>query len=345
MLQLFQDLTSTQPIQTQDDAPPIDMCLVCETTKAELVVEGREKDDGGEANEKGSGWVDLGCSFMHWTGKLKRCQFCATCFNSTMRAKINDYGVRATTTLLYCPGCYRKIAFMDVMEHLQEDTQKRWFQLSLLSTLQSMRDLHYCPLPPCENAMWVDEKDPACKKMLCSDCGGASCLECKLRWHGDDVSCEEAKRLDRRANPAEMAFLKWEATHRTKKCPKCGTHAEKVGGCSNVHCGSCDAEFCWHCLKGYTEGEHEHTACVLKVDNEAQEGERLERRRRDRERERERERLRERERERLRERERRRQRLARHLDDWENSFLARRRRRERFQVDERRDRRRSAHAY
>ena len=49
----------------------------------------------------------------------------------------------------------------------------------------------------------------------------------------------------------------------TKKCPKCRNAIEKNEGCIHMTCPICRNEFCWGCLRGFSEKHHD---CRKKPD-------------------------------------------------------------------------------
>lgn len=75
--------------------------------------------------------------------------------------------------------------------------------------------------------------------------------------------------------------VRWIATH-TKPCPRCAAPIEKNGGCTHMHCSSCQTHFCWICMQPYIRKNRNMFGMMLHVcsqntrqnDNraEAQEG-------------------------------------------------------------------------
>lgn len=94
---------------------------------------------------------------------------------------------------------------------------------------------------PSEDCWTFSRGDPDHPDMVCSGCQLAFCY-----YHGADHSGRPCERRP----PAEclppLRTLLWRAWH-TKKCPGCGTHIEKNGGCPHMSCSHCRHQFCWDC--------------------------------------------------------------------------------------------------
>lgn len=74
--------------------------------------------------------------------------------------------------------------------------------------------------------------------MTCSKCGGRTCIACDTVMHSG-VSCAEnvAQRAaaDELRGTQEVASTQY-INERTKTCPGCGVHSEKVSGCDHITC-------------------------------------------------------------------------------------------------------------
>jgi hypothetical protein len=46
----------------------------------------------------------------------------------------------------------------------------------------------------------------------------------------------------------ELQSLRW-LNENTRKCPSCSVHIIKTGGCNNMTCSYCQANFCWSCMR------------------------------------------------------------------------------------------------
>ena len=50
--------------------------------------------------------------------------------------------------------------------------------------------VRYCVNPKCGEVLRAENKDA--KKMTCPKCSTEICFQCRDKWHGEDVTCEEA---------------------------------------------------------------------------------------------------------------------------------------------------------
>ena len=50
--------------------------------------------------------------------------------------------------------------------------------------------VRWCPNPSCGEHTRAENKDA--KKLTCYKCKTEFCFQCRDKWHGEDVTCEEA---------------------------------------------------------------------------------------------------------------------------------------------------------
>lgn len=135
---------------------------------------------------------------------------------------------------------------------------------------------HYCPHTGCDKVVLVNldqsrrsdlnfGSEALPQTVICS-AGHASCLVCKEEGHAP-CSCEEYRKWktavasqmqvlgdsDGKSTGAEEVATKLWFNANTKKCPRCGATIEKDEGCNHMTCGNCKHDFCWMCMRPWSE--------------------------------------------------------------------------------------------
>lgn len=76
------------------------------------------------------------------------------------------------------------------------------------------------------------------------------CQQCSLT-HSRRITCSDAQEREKE----NLASEEWIRMH-TKACPSCKAPIEKDGGGNHMTC-ICKHQFCWLCLGGYQQNQHE----------------------------------------------------------------------------------------
>jgi len=96
--------------------------------------------------------------------------------------------------------------------------------------------------------------------MECSICNYQFCFECGDNFH-ENISCDANRKLKIASGKGpDLRVLIWEKLN-TKPCPACKCRISKNGGCNHMTCYNCDYEFCWICLKEYTNDHFDKSLC------------------------------------------------------------------------------------
>jgi len=118
----------------------------------------------------------------------------------------------------------------------------------------------FCSTADCTGAFTIpiDHKGMA----QCEKCKKWQCFECGLQ-HGKEMSCKQARKKNKDAY-LSLLYNKFNL----KKCPKCNAQVEKTEGCYVVWCTLCRHEFCWKCLKPWSDHKkNDHFKCEAVSDD------------------------------------------------------------------------------
>ena len=108
-------------------------------------------------------------------------------------------------------------------------------------------DIQLCPFPDCESYA----KKGKNKYVTCIQNNHKFCFKCLKEWHGKK-ECTDIY---------DKNFENWKKLWKVKKCPKCKYFIEKNYGCNHITCFNCKYQFCWLCLKEYTDNHYQFGTC------------------------------------------------------------------------------------
>ena len=133
---------------------------------------------------------------------------------------------------------------------------------------------HYCPQARCNMVVLLDDaqvkrsdlnfgSSPLAQTVFCSS-GHSFCLVCQEEGHAP-CSCEDWRRwtnsvskqmkslgAEGSADTNDLANKLWLSAN-TKKCPRCNGFIEKDEGCNHMTCANCKYDFCWMCMRPWSE--------------------------------------------------------------------------------------------
>lgn len=203
--------------------------------------------------------------------------FCKPCLHHYVQTKLSDKEVRQLT----CPDTTCRVSLdpIDVrsctLEVGDASTWRSYQEIateSFLDTAVASKDAstRRCPTNHCNFTFQYEASEDDNQQgqlFICPECEEAYCLQCpvvqgKVGPAHDDTcynvleqvqkseerqrKLEEWKRDNSQADSRFQELLRREgASGKTMPCPNCKTPITKNGGCSHMHCTSCQKDFTW----------------------------------------------------------------------------------------------------
>ncbi len=202
---------------------------------------------------------------------------CHQCLTTSISTQLSD----KMWDQIDCPSCGERLTSDDVQVWADKQTCERYFtypvrcqrqpltatfrynDLALEAYLTSSPQFQRCRHPGCESGGFYD----SCPndRIVCESCAGLTCIQCDIVWHTrhscvDVATLRAEDEVHTRQEAQSLEYL----CKKTKNCPNCGCHHEKIGGCDHMKCRSyalsairssnlllgpkCDYEYCWVCL-------------------------------------------------------------------------------------------------
>lgn len=195
--------------------------------------------------------------------------FCKACLKQYLLTSLDN---SSAMDCIACAGFKCQCLFSDesVMQLLDKKMQAKYQQLISRSFVQNNRYLRWCIAPNCHNAIKISDIASESAGVTC-DCGiHEFCFKCAQEVH-DLIPCKIMKSWSeiKAANLETATYI----ANYTKQCTKCFTEIEKNGGeflhfqalswcdadvflylgCNHMTCKNCHFEFCWICLKSWSQ--------------------------------------------------------------------------------------------
>jgi len=176
--------------------------------------------------------------------KVNNCHhiFCHECIINYLLQKINS----SDLLKIPCPaGCDYDFREEEIQEILKNDPNnfQKYQKFKNLLIVNSDPNLRWCIRFGCNNLIRGKGNE---KKIKCDKCGQEMCFRCRLVWHGR-TTCVKA---------LDNEFKIYSKNVLVKYCPKCRSRIEKNGGCNHMHCTRCKYEFCWLCMRKYSQNHY-----------------------------------------------------------------------------------------
>ncbi len=174
--------------------------------------------------------------------------FCDNCIKTYLTNKIINGQVLDIKCLL--GGCPKRYSEEEINANVEEEVFKKYKKFKNIQIKLSNPNKIYvnCPFPDCEEI--VDCTNPESEFMTCNN-NHIFCYKChKLGKH------PKGKCLNDEINLLQQIQNKNKNGKNFKQCPKCQVIIEKNEGCNQMHCINCGYDFCWLCLKRYTENHY-----------------------------------------------------------------------------------------
>ncbi|KAI0433213.1 hypothetical protein F5Y09DRAFT_338817 [Xylaria sp. FL1042] len=195
-------------------------------------------------------YASRGCRREH------RPDVCSRCYRAWIQSSIEEHGARIT-----CAQCTTELRSFEIAKFVDRDTFDRWKMLAAVAMIEGDPDFAWCA-HGCGSGQLREGGENV---MMCNYCHRSTCLVHRLPWH-IGLTCQEfdAKLLQEEPGMIERLRLlddslqpgarEESASIRlmigiTKRCPGCGVHIQKNGGCDRMRCVKCDKIFLWSKVK------------------------------------------------------------------------------------------------
>lgn len=179
--------------------------------------------------------------------------FCSTCWKEHVRVNMSS-----GQHLINCQqsGCKRKIPPNSVEQICGKKVYNDFLRFLMDSTVSLADTLTVCPSPKCSKPVNVLSTG-LCNVLKCS-CGHEFCSLCNEPSHAPANCVEKSLWLNVTGDEQMNKRL---LGPNCKICPNCKAIIEKNGGCFFMRCIKCKHEFCWMCLRAWSNHPNTHFNC------------------------------------------------------------------------------------
>ena len=203
-------------------------------------------------------------------------RFCKSCWVDHIQPE------QRTSLLARCPNGDCKLAVgLSTAEAVMAPAEYDKFLGWVLDRFaEHTQHLKRCPTPGCE--VIIQNRDRGSfPEVVCPGCTKRWCFSCREEPHRP-ANCEQVAAWNQKAGvtdltalcvpaapwcrvspprahpphcrvpPPSRTLFSWIKAN-TKKCPKCGNTINKDAGCQHMTCDRCRHQFCWLCMRPYSE--------------------------------------------------------------------------------------------
>ena len=179
-------------------------------------------------------------------------RFCSECTVEMLKQQIE----RADIDKIKCfdHECLKPILkekLVEIFKDRNMDLLNKYDRFKDKKDIDSDPLIRWCTKPGCDTHIKAKNRDAT--KLECPTCKTEICFNCRDKWHGETVTCEEAlqSQLEGWAdqNKDNVSF-----------CPSCRSKIEKNQGCNHMTCGFCEYEFCWACGQSASAADRHYEA-------------------------------------------------------------------------------------
>ncbi len=175
--------------------------------------------------------------------------FCDNCIKTYLTNKIINGQVLDIKCLL--GGCPKRYTDEEIQANVTDEVYKKYkkFRNIQIKLCNPNKIYINCPFPDCEEI--VDCTNTESDFVECNN-HHVFCYKCHKLGRHEKGKClnDEVLLLEEIQNKNKKNGNNY------KQCPKCHIIIEKNEGCNQMHCINCGNDFCWLCLKHYTQNHY-----------------------------------------------------------------------------------------
>ena len=194
----------------------------------------------------------ISCRDMHH----ENLQFaiCQACFFQWVHGERNSDNVGFVDRIL-C-RCGKPFTHDDIKSVLAPDQFEEYDAAMTKMTLESMKDVIYCPGPDCPQVFVKPKRKRTkrqCRKATCDECDTTFCCWCGELYTKEHkmMKCGLYKKWKQINDEETIVMNRWREhqieQERVLPCPRCKRDVERNGGCRDMKCTNCRCNFCWNC--------------------------------------------------------------------------------------------------
>jgi len=170
---------------------------------------------------------------------------CIECFAAYCETLHSQHNLIFKPQVGYTVGCpvYECPAYVTDVHHfymLGVEAYQRYQRMAAQMFFARQTERQYCTYPECAAAFILEEIDDESKMVLCPECSKLFCRFCQLPGR---CKCDE------KIETLDESLVK----KISKQCPTCKAPTERTGGCSHIHCTQCQSEWCFVCLRLWSD--------------------------------------------------------------------------------------------
>ena len=185
--------------------------------------------------------------------------FCNNCWLGHVRVQLEN----GRALGIECMKCNTLVGSDNLLSlKLGSEDLKRFKFFLLNDQIKTHPLFQWCPGADCSAI--VKAESCKAKRTVCSKCKTTFCFQCGLDYHAPADCIVIKKWVTKCQDDSETANY---IQANTKDCPKCMICIEKNGGCNHMQCYKCKHEFCWMCLRNWTEHNREYYECSIYKEN------------------------------------------------------------------------------
>merc|ERR1719238_513968 len=176
-------------------------------------------------------------------------RFCKSCFAEHIDAAERNSVFRR------CPKgeCGLAIGAPAAQQVLPPEQYTKYMNWILERFVTASNRLKYCPTPGC-GAVVVNSDLATYPEVTCGSCVKRWCFNCTEEPHRP-ANCDQVLAWKEKGDDSDLTALWIKAN--TKKCPRCNKVINKDAGCQHMTCDRCKHQFCWLCMRPYSEHSEE----------------------------------------------------------------------------------------